>query len=357
MTSAADDSATPRAVGSARAPRAATIYDVAELAGVSHQTVSRHLKGFPGIRPETRERVEQALSSLDYRPNLAARSLTTGRSHRIGALTYEIDQVGPSRIVQGAAAAARRAGYVLDIVTLDSADENGIATSLEVVNQNDLAGIIVLASSDEMTAAFRRTRFRVPSYLSSDEDGAGDPASAPLALAMDELVEHLYAQGHRRFYHLGGPANWVAAQHREAYYRAALERRGLTSVGTTHGDWSSAAGYAAATTLPDEVTAIISANDQMALGVLLALDHSGRSVPGDVSVTGLDDIPESAFYNPPLTTIHLDTIAQGATALTRLLDRISPGEFEIPVAPPARVVLRSSTGPVSGGTTDDLLRS
>jgi len=347
MTDTADETAVDRDRVGARTARAATIYDVAELAGVSHQTVSRLLKGFPGIRPETRHRVEQALATLDYRPNLAARSLTTGRSHRIGALTYEIDQVGPSRIVQGAAAAARRAGYVLDIVTLDNSDENGIEKSLEVVNQNDLAGIIVLASSEEMTAAFRRTRFRVPSYLSADEDGAGDPATAPLALAIDDLIGQLYDLGHRRFHHLGGPANWVAAQHREAYYLAALERRGLVSSGTSHGDWSSAAGFTAARDLPDDVTAIVSANDQMALGALLALDQAGRSVPGDVSVTGLDDIPEAAFYNPPLTTIHLDTIAQGAAALTRLLDRISPGEFEIPVAPPARVVVRSSTGPVA----------
>jgi LacI family transcriptional regulator len=327
-------------------PRAATIYDVAELAGVSHQTVSRHLKGFAGIRPETRERVERALTTLDYQPNLSARSLITGRSHRIGALTYEIDQVGPSRIVQGAAAAARRAGFVLDIVTLDASDENGIAKSLEVVNQHDLAGVIVLASSDEMTTAFNRTVFRVPVYLSMDEDGLGGNGRGSLNAAIDQLVDHLYGQGHRRFFHLGGPANWVAAQHRLADYTEALQRRGLESAGSTFGDWSAASGYAAIDQLPSDVTAIVAANDQMALGALLALARRGLRVPDDVSVTGLDDVPEAAFYNPPLTTIHLDTVAQGAVALGRLLERISPGEFPIPASPPAEVVIRSSTGPV-----------
>ncbi len=108
------------------ATRPATIYDVARLAGVSHATVTRMLRGFEGIRPETRERVQQALDTLDYRPNLTARSLITGRSHRVGAVMHEIDQVGPSRTVQGAAQAARRAGYLLDIVTLDATDSHAI---------------------------------------------------------------------------------------------------------------------------------------------------------------------------------------------------------------------------------------
>jgi DNA-binding LacI/PurR family transcriptional regulator len=346
MTSDPDESSSQSRAHALPRPRAATIYDVAELAGVSHQTVSRHLKGFAGIRPETRERVERALSALDYRPNLSARSLITGRSHRIGALTYEIDQVGPSRIVQGAAAAARRAGFVLDIVTLDAADEDGIAKSLEVVNQHDLAGVIVLASSDEMTAAFNRTVFRVPVYLSMDEDGLRGNGAGSLSAAIDEIVDHLYQLGHRRFFHLGGPANWVAAQHRHRDYTEALTRRGLESAGCWFGDWSAASGYAAIDMVPSDVTAIVSANDQMALGALLALDRAGRRVPEHVSVSGLDDVPEAAFYNPPLTTIHLDTVAQGGVALGRLLDRISPGEFPIPDSPPARVVLRSSTGPV-----------
>lgn len=346
MSSAAEgDSPSPRTRASSRV-RPATIYDVAELAGVSHQTVSRLLKGFSGIRPETRQRVEQALETLDYRPNLSARTLTTGRSHRIGALTYEIDQVGPSRIVQGAAAAARRAGFVLDIVTLDAADEDGIEKSLEVVNQHDLAGVIVLASSDEMTAAFNRTVFRVPVYLSSDEDGMRGAGSGSLAAAIDEVIEHLYRNGHRRFFHVGGPSNWLAAQNRFVDYREALARRGLESAGSFFGDWSAASGFAAVEALPPAVTAIVSANDQMALGALLALDRRGLRVPEDMSVSGIDDIPEAEYFNPPLTTIHLDTVAQGAVALARLLEQISPGEFVIPATPPARVVLRASTGPV-----------
>ena len=171
--------------------RAATIYDVARRAGVSHQTVSRLLGGFEGIRPQTRAKVESALRELDYRPNFAARSLTMGRSHRIGALTHEIDKIGPSRVIQGAAATARRAGYVLDIVTLDMADEIAIAKSLDLVRQQDLAGVLVLGSTDEMVSAFRKSRFRVPVHLSLDGEGRDEPAGQPLMLAELELLVDL----------------------------------------------------------------------------------------------------------------------------------------------------------------------
>ena len=111
----------------------ATIYDVAQAAGVSHQTVSRFLKGFEGIRPETREKVERALGELDYRPNLTARSLKSGRSHRIGALTHDLSQVGPSRVAEGASAAAREAGYVLDFISLDVRNPRAIEESVEML--------------------------------------------------------------------------------------------------------------------------------------------------------------------------------------------------------------------------------
>ena len=150
--------------------KAATIYDVAQAAGVSHQTVSRFLKGFEGIRPETREKVVRALDELGYRPNLTARSLKSGRSHRIGALTHEISQVGPSRIAEGANAAAREAGYVLDLISLDVRNPRAIEESLELITQHDLAGVLALASTDEMTQAFETTEFRVPAYIDAEAD-------------------------------------------------------------------------------------------------------------------------------------------------------------------------------------------
>jgi len=327
--------------------RPATIYDVARLAGVSHATVTRMLRGFEGIRPETRARVQRALDTLDYRPNLTARSLITGRSHRVGAVMHEIDQVGPSRIVQGAAAAARRTGYVLDIVTLDVTDRGAIEESLELMTQHDLAGIIVFASTDDMADAYAQARFRVPVELSMDEDGGGG-VERSIGAAIDQTVAHLAALGHRRLVHIAGPGGWVAARNREAFYRAAVERHGLESVGRLQGDWSSASGYAAIADLPRGVTGIVASNDQMALGALRALEERGIRVPEDMSVTGVDDIPEAAYLRPPLTTIRLDFLSQGEGVFLRLLRRIDPAAATGPnvsTEPTAVFLPRASTGP------------
>ena len=333
-----------------RPPKAATIYDVARAAGVSHQTVSRYLKGHAGIRPETRERVEAALRDLDYRPNMTARSLATSRSHRVGALTHEMAQVGPSKIAQGAAAGAREAGYLLDIVTLDVADRREIDAAITLVSLQEIAGILALASTDEMASAFGQADFRVPAYIQAEEDDAtgGHPSSLN-ARGYTALVDHLVGLGHRRFCHIAGPPRWVAARNRALAYERALAAHGLRSLGTEVGEWSPASGYAAALRIPAElgVTAVLASNDQMALGVMLALEQRGFRVPEDISVTGFDDIPEAAFFRPPLSTVRLDFDLLGRAAFYRLL-----GMIEGPSAPPAPLltadlIVRDSTGPAA----------
>lgn len=334
--------------GSGTRRKAATIYDVAQAAGVSHQTVSRFLRGFEGIRPETRERVVQALADLGYRPNLTARSLKSGRSHRIGALTHEISLVGPSRIVEGASIAAREAGYVLDIVSLDSRNPRAIEESLALITQHDLAGVLALAATDEMTRAFTATAFRVPAYVAAESDGApDDPRGILSRVGIPMLVAHLAGLGHRRFVHIAGPSMWSAARNRVRDYESALDSQGLASVAILHGDWSAASGYRAISELsrlPD-ATAFLAANDQMALGAMLALKERGLRIPGDVSVVGVDDIAEAAYFDPPLTTLRNDFEGQGRAAVFQLLARIGNEEVT-PVPVPAPVlVVRQSSGP------------
>jgi DNA-binding LacI/PurR family transcriptional regulator len=338
----------PRPGGAIAAPaKAPTIYDVANAAGVSHQTVSRFLKGFEGIRPETRERVVRALDELGYRPNLTARSLKSGRSHRIGALTHEISQVGPSRIVEGASAAAFEAGYVLDIVSLDARNPRAIEESLELITQHDLAGVLALATTDEMTRAFETTEFRVPAYVAAEAEGGDDPRSLLSRVGIPALVAYLADLGHRRLVHIAGPSGWSASRNRMRAYEVAVEHRGLRSVGVLHGDWSARSGYEAVADLPElpDATAIVAANDQMALGAMLALKERGRRIPEDVSVVGIDDIPEAAYFDPPLTTLQNDFDGQGRAAVHELLARIERREANpVTVAPP-QLVIRRSSGP------------
>ena len=334
------------ASGSGTRVKAPTIYDVAQVAGVSHQTVSRFLKGFEGIRPETRERVVRALDELDYRPNLTARSLKSGRSHRIGALAHEISQVGPGRIVEGASIAAREAGYVLDIISLDTRNPRAIDESLSLIMQHDLAGVLALAVTDEMTRAFESTAFGVPSYVASESEGEpDDPRGLLSRIGIPALVAHLAGLGHRRLVHVSGPMMWSASRNRCTAYEAAIESLGLSSVAILHGDWSAASGYRAIAELKElpDATAYLVANDQMALGVMLALKERGLRIPEDVSVVGVDDIPEAAYLDPPLTTVRNDFESQGRAAVAQLLARIERSALvRVAVSPPALVIRRSS---------------
>jgi DNA-binding LacI/PurR family transcriptional regulator len=135
--------------------KAATIYDVARAAGVSHQTVSRFLAGFEGIRPETRSRVESALVELQYRPNSAARQLRSQRSNRIAALADRVDLTGPARIVAGATAAARDHGYLLDVVLTNGIELEALESALALVQEQRVVGIVATAQTDALVGRLR----------------------------------------------------------------------------------------------------------------------------------------------------------------------------------------------------------
>ena len=326
--------------------RPATIYDVARVAGVSHATVTRLLKGYAGIRPETRDRVDDAIRELGYRPNLTARSLTTGRSHRIAALTHEITQVGPSKILEGVNMAARDAGYLLDVITLDAHDPAAIRESIDLALQFDLAGVLALASTDEVTNAVNTTTFRVPLYLATGHDKLPtDSTHADNGLL--PVLRHLADLGHRDVMHIAGPPEWVGARNRIREYEAAVTELGLRSRGVIHGDWSARSGYQAIASLPNEMpaTAFVAANDQSALGASLALNERGYRVPDDVSVTGVDDTAEAAYFSPPLTTLRLDFNAQGRDAVQQLLALIDGVPPPPPSARRPELIVRRSTGP------------
>lgn len=334
------------------AKRPPTIYDVAKLAGVSHQTVSRYLKGGERIRPDMRERVMRALKLLDYKPNSAARALATNRSHRIGALTHDFHQVGPSKVLLAASAAARAAGYLLDVVDLDPSDSTAIRDALALLTAQDCAGVLALAATDEMVTAFEHMDLGLPVFIAAEPDDAVTSGTHPYAQGLPALIAHLAELGHAHFVHVAGPPTYSSARNRRLAYEAAVHRLGLRSLGTVHGDWTAASGYAVGRDIPveDGVTAVIAANDQMALGVMRALFERGLRVPDDVSVTGMDDIPESAYFFPPLTTLRLDFASAGQHAFQRMLTCIDGVERAPVRLRPAELVVRASTGPVRAMT-------
>ncbi|MGV8970301.1 MAG: LacI family DNA-binding transcriptional regulator [Microbacteriaceae bacterium] len=310
----------------AKSSNAPTIYDVASRAGLSHQTVSRYLSGFEGMRSNTRDRVAQAIVELGYKPNLSARSLATNRSYRIAALTSDLLSAGPSQTIQGLANAARAAGYLVDIVAIDMNRPESLEDVVRLLRSQDFVGIVAIAVSDAMQQAIASVDFGVPLYVDSGPADLSGPVGESFnALGTEMLVDHLVELGHTSIMHLSGPLGWVAARNRVIGFTAAARRHNLPTYPTMEGDWSPKSGYEAitSTTIDPSVTAIVVGNDQMALGALHALKESGRETPQDISITGFDDIQEAAFYWPSLTTVRIDFERQGTFLFDSLLASIN----------------------------------
>ncbi|MCI9889122.1 LacI family DNA-binding transcriptional regulator [Micrococcales bacterium 31B] len=341
--------------------RPPTIHEVAREAGVSHQTVSRYLRGGAmGMKPATVTRVSDALAALQYTPNLAARSLRSAKRLRLAAVVSEAPERMPLRVLQGASAAARAAGYSLEVVYLrDGSDAAGHELAAHV-RLGQYAGVLALVPLPE--AAVDTLPDGAPGLGGAPLHGAGTydaelKASGVLADGgmAERIVEYLADLGHRVFFHVAGDQGWASARNRLHRYRGAIARLGLESAGEAVGDWSAASGYRAAQDVPERVTAVIAANDPMAWGVIRALHERGRDVPDDVSVTGWDDVPEAAFSVPSLTTVSMDLEAEGRRALVALLDAIDPeararavawGGHETPAdSPRMRLRVRESTAP------------
>ncbi|WP_035804280.1 LacI family DNA-binding transcriptional regulator [Kitasatospora mediocidica] len=306
--------------------------DVAALAGVSHQTVSRVLNGSPHVRAQTRERVLAAIRKLDYRPNTAARALVTRRSQTLGVISFDTTLYGPSQMLYGIEQAARAAGYYISIASLRDQDTFSVHEAVDRLRDQAVEGIAVIASRVSAMAALARQIATVPMVTV----GPTDPGRLPGAGVDNEAgaraaVRHLLDLGHETVHHVAGPDDWLEAKARQVGWRGALQDHGRPVPDCLPGDWSARSGYQAALRLADDpgVTAVFCANDHMALGVVRGLHQTGRRVPRDVSVVGFDDIPEAAFLTPPLTTVRQHFGELGRCGLELLLHRV---QFSAPTA-------------------------
>ncbi|MEV7027697.1 LacI family DNA-binding transcriptional regulator [Kitasatospora sp. NPDC093558] len=326
--------------------------DVAKLAGVSHQTVSRVLNGAPHVRPDTRDRVLAAIRELDYRPNSAARTLVTRRSQTLGVVSFDSTLYGPASMLEGIERAARSAGYFVSVTSLRSLDGRSVQEAVDRLRDQGVEGVVVIAPQTSAVSAVARLSSSVPLVAV----GSGNQTQVPMVSVSNrfgagEATGHLLDLGHRTVHHVAGPANWLESQDREYGWRVTLQAAGAPVPEVERGDWSARSGYQAGlriARLPD-VTAVFCANDHMALGLLRALHEAGRPVPEDISVVGFDDIPEAAYFTPPLTTVRQDFGELGRRALELLvgeLEGVAPAETQVQIAP--EIVLRRSVGPGRG---------
>lgn len=302
--------------GAARRP---TITDVAGLAGVSHQTVSRYLRYNGGLKPETMARIEAAIKKLDYRPDLIARSMRTRRTGRVAVLMPTM-MFNPSRMLAGAAATAHALGYVVDVVSAEGGAEARSERLLELVDSGQVEGVLCFAPV--LPSMHERLHTRKGVVISADFDdemrGIGALANGS---PVRQLVARLAELGHSRFFHIAGAKEFASARARRKNYLDAIAELGLQSVGIFDGDWSGASGVDAIRSLSesDLPVAIIAANDLVAAGAIRGALERGWSVPGNVSITGWDNEPISRFLAPALTTIDVALEKLGQAAMAKLL--------------------------------------
>ncbi|MEV0383191.1 LacI family DNA-binding transcriptional regulator [Nonomuraea sp. NPDC050643] len=322
--------------------------DVAKLAGVSSQTVSRVSNGHPGVIDSTREQVLAAMRELGYRPNSAARALRYGRFNTIGVILFSLASTGNSRTVEAIATHAAAEGYAITLIPIDVPTQDNVLGAFTRMGELAVDAVIVIIEIHLLDAG--TVTLPPGAHVVVVDSDAGDRYSVVDTDQADGArlaVHHLLELGHRTVWHVTGPRTSFAGERRALAWRATLEAAGRPVPAPLHGDWSAESGYAAGLALADEpeCTAVFVSNDQMALGVLRAFHERGRAVPGDVSVVGFDDIPDAAFFVPPLTTVHQDFAEVGKRCVRRVLRQIRENRLAQPGTDlvPTRLVVRSST--------------
>jgi DNA-binding LacI/PurR family transcriptional regulator len=327
--------------------RPAVMTDVAALAGVSYQTVSRVLHDSPNVRGDTRERVLAAIRQLDYRPNSMARALVTGRSKTLGVVTFDTTLYGPASTLLGIEQAAHDAGYGVSVSSLRSLNRHTVLAAIQQLRDQGVDGVAVIAPLRAGVDALRH----VKSDFAVVAVAAGPNASIPVA-SVDQIAgaaaatKHLLNLGHKTVWHLAGPTDWREAEERIEGWKAVLKAAGAAIPALLRGDWTARSGYELGQSLLAirGLTAVFVANDQMALGLLRRLHEAGKEVPRDLSVVGFDDIPEAAYFTPPLTTVRQDFTELGRRCLHVLLGRIEGGGGSSRVVVAPELVVRASTG-------------
>jgi len=326
------------------------LIDVARLAGVSHQTVSRVLNGHPNVTERTRLRVRAAIAELGYRPNRAARALVTGKSHVIGVIAQSSTLYGPASTLAALAQAATASGFTISVESVRTLEQGPVREAVSRHLDQRIAGLVVIAPVDSANEVLDDVPSGIPLVCID-----GDPERPTELVTVDQeaggymATRHLLDAGHRTVWHVSGPNHWFDSRGRVSGWQRALADAGAELPPLIAGDWSAASGYHAGQMIArmDEITAVFAANDHLALGILRALHERGRRVPDDISIVGFDDVPEAEFYIPPLTTIRPDFDVVAAATLELLLAQIDSGSApgRRRVIPPTLVSRRSVASP------------
>ncbi|HUS15594.1 MAG TPA: LacI family DNA-binding transcriptional regulator [Chloroflexia bacterium] len=334
----------------------ATIRQVAHDSGVSVQTVSRVINGRPDVAESTRLRVQQTIDALGFQPNAVARSLIGRRTHTIGVVGAAIHYFGPSSTLAGIEQQARESGLSVLLALLPAPESQDIGPVLAELLGRQVDGIIwaVPQVGDNRRWLREHPPLPAPIVLLTMP-----PEPDRAVVAVDNCAggrlatEHLLAQGYRHIGLITGPLSWWEARERQRGWEEALLAAGLPPVAAqiVEGDWGAASGTRGFARLRAQfpaMDALFASNDQMAQGVLHAAWEAGIGVPGDLGIVGFDDIPEAAYFIPPLTTVCQESTALGGAAVRLLTTLLTAGPNADGAEPPAvrmepRLVVRQSS--------------
>jgi LacI family transcriptional regulator len=335
-----------------------TIKQVASAAGVSTQTVSRVINERPDVSHETRKRVQSVIERLGYHPSALARSLIRQRSYTLGVVTAGLKYIGPSRTLNGITAAAEDAGYSLLLKELPRFDSNNVVPIFQALLSRHVDGIIWAVPEVGENLSWSNNLpvdLEIPIvYLTMEKRKNLSVVSIDNYLGGRLAISHLLEQGYRNIGHISGPLDWWEARRRMAAWKDGLSEAGLEFQQNywVEGNWSSASGAQAVEILFEQypnMDSIFVANDQMALCALNAARHKGLKIPEDIGIVGFDNIPESAYFWPSLTTVEQDQYNVAKMAVEEIIKIIESGWQKLePVAPksimlePTLVVRQSS---------------
>jgi len=301
-----------------------TISHVAKEAGVSLQTVSRVINNRQEITPTTRQHVQDVIKRLGYQPNAIARSLSQRRSHTLGVVTSGLEYYGPSHILVGVEQGANQAGLSIFLNLLHQPESENIGPIVNGLVSRQVEGIIwAVPEIGNNRSWFREAMPQPPIpviFLSTRPRDDLNVVEIDNRNGAYMATEHLLERGHRKIGLITGPLTWWAASERRRGWQEALTAAGIpfSDSQVVEGNWSAESGERGLHELLEkspDVQAVFACNDQMALGLMQAARSLGKRIPEDLAVVGFDDIPESAFYYPPLTTIRQGLYELGHVAV------------------------------------------
>lgn len=333
---------------------------MAAAAGVSVATVSRVLNSDAGsvqIRPETRQRVLETSEELGYRPNDLARALLQQRSSVIGLVIPDISNPYYPGLVRGVEDIASTAGYRIVLCNTDRATQK-VNGYLDILVSSRVDGVIIAGGGTETVIDTRVLRQYQTKIVLVGRHGLPHPSvQIDNVAAAEQVTDHLLDLGHRRIAFITGPRSSYTVQDRFDGFNGALSARGvnLDSDLIFESGFDEESGYQGAHALvrhSQRPTAIVAANDRIALGVLASLSDDGVEVPAQMSVTGFDDVSFSSYLRPRLTTVSIPTYDMGACAAELLLDQLRGPSAEDSkddaldnvVLLPTELVVRGSSG-------------